>query len=45
MIERRKFPDRSSVTSQLIGVNGLWDIVFTQKPDQERFAASVSRRR
>ena len=29
------FPDRSSVTSQLIGVNDLWDIVFTQEARQE----------
>ena len=29
--------DRSAVTPQLIGVNDLWNIVFTQKPDQEGF--------
>jgi len=27
--QTRDFPDRSSVTLQLIGVNDLWDIVFT----------------
>ncbi len=37
MIKHRKFPDRSSVTSQLIGMNDLWDSVFTQEPRQERF--------
>ena len=37
IIEHRKFPDRRSVTSQPIGVNDLWDSVFTQEPDQERF--------
>ena len=31
------FPDRSAVTPQLIGMNDLWDIIFTQKPDQEGF--------
>ena len=30
-------PDRSAVTPQLIGVNDLWDIVFTQEPGQEGF--------
>ena len=30
-------PDRSVVVQQLIGVNDFWDIVFTQKPDQEGF--------
>ena len=30
-------PDRSAVTPQLIGVNDLRDIVFTQKPGQEGF--------
>ena len=29
--------NRSAVTPQLIGVNDFWDIVFTQKPDQEDF--------
>ena len=28
-------PDRSAVTRQVIGVNDLWNIVFTQKPGQE----------
>ena len=28
-------PDRSAVTPQLIGVNDLWNIVFTQQPGQE----------
>ena len=27
--------DRSFVTPQLIGVNDLWDIVFTKEPGQE----------
>ena len=35
--QARDFPDRSSVTSQLIGVNDLWDIVFIQEPDQKSF--------
>ena len=29
-------PNRGPVASQLIGVNDLWDIVFTQDPAQER---------
>ena len=29
-------PDRRSVTLQLIGVNNLWNVVFTQEPDPER---------
>ena len=33
--QARDFPDRSSVTPKLIGVNDLWDIVFTQQPSQE----------
>ena len=35
MNERRKIPDRSSVSSQLIGVNDLRDLVFTQELNQE----------
>ena len=35
MIERRKFPDRGSIASQLIGVNDLWNVIFTQESDQE----------
>ena len=30
-------PDRSAVTPQLIGVNDLWDIIFTQQPRKEGF--------
>ena len=30
-----ELPDRSSVTSQLIGMNDAWNIVFTQESDQE----------
>ena len=33
--QARDFPDRSAVTPKLIGVNDLWDIVFTQEPGQE----------
>ena len=29
-------PNRGPIASQLIGVNDLWDIVFTQDPAQER---------
>ena len=35
MIERWKFPDRGPIASQLIGMNDLWNVVFTQKSDQE----------
>jgi len=34
--QRRNLPDRRSVTLQLIGMNDLWDIVFTQEASQER---------
>ena len=34
--QARDLPDRSAVTPQLIGVNDLWEIVFTQQPGQER---------
>ena len=33
--QARDLPDRSAVTPQLIGVNDLWEIVFTQQPGQE----------
>jgi len=42
--QARDFPDRSSVTPQLIGVNDLWNIVFTQEASQEglrRFCVTV----
>ena len=29
------FPDRSSVTPQLIGMNNLWNVIFTQEPGEE----------
>ena len=35
MIERRKFPDRGSIGPKLIGVNDLWNVIFTQESDQE----------
>ena len=43
--QARQFPDRSSVTPQLIGENDLWDIVFTQQPGQEGLRSSVPRSR
>ena len=33
--QARDLPDRSAVTPQLIGVDDLWEIVFTQQPGQE----------
>lgn len=35
--EAWNLPDRSSITLQLIGMNDLWDIVFTQEASQECF--------
>ncbi len=31
--QARQFPDGCAVAAQLIGVNNLWDVVFTQEPD------------
>ena len=42
--QARQFPDCGTIASQLIGVNGLWDIVFSQQPGQEglrRFGVSM----
>ena len=33
--QARDFPDRSSVAAELVGMNHLWDIIFTQEPRQE----------
>ena len=30
-----ELPDRRPVAPELIGVNELWDVVFTQQPGQE----------
>ena len=30
-------PDRGSITSQLIGVDDLWDVILSQEASQERF--------
>ena len=35
-VEHGKFPQGSAGTPELIGVNDLWDIVFTWEPGQER---------
>ena len=32
-----ELPDRRPVALELIGVNSLWDVVFTQEPGQENF--------
>jgi len=33
--QARDLPDHGSVTAQLIGVDDLWDVIFTQQPCQE----------
>ena len=33
--QARDLPDRGSVTPQLIGMDDLWNVVFSQKSDQE----------
>ena len=35
--QARYFSDRSPIAAQLIGVNDLWDIIFTQQPRKEGF--------
>jgi len=32
-----ELPDRGSLTPELVGMHDLWDIVFSQQPDQEGF--------
>jgi hypothetical protein len=42
--QARDFPDRGCVTSELIYLNDLWDIVFSQESGQEglrRFGVPV----
>ena len=34
--QARDLSNRGSVTPELVGMDDLWDIVFTQEPDQER---------
>ena len=31
-----ELPDRRPIAPELIGVNDLWDVIFTQQSDQER---------
>ncbi len=33
--QTRDLPDRGSVTAKLVGMNGLWNVVFNQQPGQE----------
>jgi len=43
--QARDLPDHGSITAQLIGVDDLWDVIFTQQPCQEglcRLSVSVS---
>ena len=35
--QARDLPDRRPVAPELIGVNDLWDLVFTQQSGQEGF--------
>ena len=35
--QARDLSDRGPVTAELIGMNDLWDIIFTQQPHQEGF--------
>ena len=42
--QARDLPNRGSVAAELIGMDDLWDIVFTQQPGQEglrRFGVPV----
>ena len=33
--EARNLPDRGSIAPELIGKDRVWDIIFTEQPDQE----------
>ena len=35
--QTRDLPDRGSIALKLIGMNDLWDVIFTQQSDQEGF--------
>ncbi len=36
-LQARDLPDRGSITPELIGVNDLWDVIFTQQSREESF--------
>ena len=35
-LQARELSNRGSVAAELVGMDDLWNVVFTQKPDQER---------